>query len=89
MNDKEIRAYLFKEDSQEVRRIAELEETVSDLQEKTFRILETLSSEDRTVIEGCIYGMEELNLYTVVFAYNKGLEKAKENARRGHPLYRW
>lgn len=89
MNYREICAYLFKEETQEERRIAELEEAVADLQEKTFRILETLSSEDRTVIEGCIYGMEELNLHMVAFAYNKGLEKEKENARRQHPLCRW
>ena len=87
MNYQEIREYLFKEAPEEERRIEELEESVSVLQERTFAILETLSAEDRTIIEGCIYTMEELNLHTVVFAYNKGFRKGRENAAKERSLY--
>ena len=85
---KRIRDQLWEEPSERELRIRELEEQISVLEPEVEAILKGLPDAERTLLEGYLYGLAELELYTVVQAYRRGKELGERIGRNYHkPLY--
>ena len=69
---KEIRKLLGNDLPEREMHIRELEEQISQLHPKLEQILDTLSYEDRTTLEGYLFSIAELELYTVNHAFRRG-----------------
>ena len=71
---KEIRRQLGSDFLERELHIRELEEQISLLHPQIEQLLDTLSEADRTILEGYLFSIAELEMYTINHAFRRGKE---------------
>ena len=84
----QLRNQLWEESSERELRIRELEEELYGLELRVYEITQALPPEQRSVVEGYIYAMAELEMYTVTQAFKRGKELGEQIGKnKDMPLY--
>lgn len=86
---KNIRRQLCREPTEQELRLQELEEELCIQETRVMEIIRELPDEKRTILEGYLCSSAELELHTVVQAFQQGKKLGEEIGRNYHmPLYR-
>ena len=84
----EIRKQLWEEPSQRELHIMELEEQIGAMEPRVQALVKSLPDAERILLEGYLYALSELELYTVTQEYKRGRELGEQIGRNYHkPLY--